>query len=179
MGDYAQHTSCVQEDDKYHGQWAKSKKGNNAKLKGAEIKSNGHAASKTVPTAVPNVSSKDTANGTSDDTKKKNTRKRPEFGLPAAEIDKKRKRDCDDEKAPPTKKAKLDSPTTNGEGEQTSMSAKKQAKRLKKLLKDESGSISLHTACTKFNEAMGIDQEDKRLFLERLWDLKKKIKISY
>merc|ERR1712087_508531 len=159
----------------------KSKKGNNAKLKGAEMKPNGHAASSIVPTAEPNVSSKDTVNGIangSDDTKKKTPNFKKEM-KESADIDKKRKRDCDDEKAPPTKKAKLDSPTTNGKGEQMIMSAKKQAKRLKKLLKDESEPLSLHTACTKFNKALGIDQEDRRLFLERLWDLKKKIKISY
>merc|ERR1712083_1235776 len=100
--DYDKHTSCVQEDDKYHGQWAKKKKGNNAKLKGTASQANGHAAPGKVCTKVPvkvpvkvtadvkpNGVSNGTSNGTSNGKKIENA--------------KKRKRDCDDEKLPPAK----------------------------------------------------------------------------
>ena len=100
--DYAQHTSCVQEDDKYHGQWAKSKKGNKGNLRGSSPIKNGGTALKS-KTEQPNghsVKDKAASNGQIKEQKNK----------------KKRKRDVDDQ-CPPSKKAKIDTPTKNGEGE--------------------------------------------------------------
>ena len=59
--------------------------------------------------------------------------------------------------------------------------SKKQMKKLKKILKNEDlKPLSLKEACSKFNEAVGIDdRDDSKVFLERLWDLKKKIKVLY
>ena len=60
------------------------------------------------------------------------------------------------------------------------MPTEKQVKKLKKILKDnKDGPVTLKEACARFNEIIGIeDAKDNTLFMQRLWDLKKKAKIS-
>ena len=60
------------------------------------------------------------------------------------------------------------------------MSSEKQIKKLKKILKDKGlGPLTLKDACSKFNQMIGIeDESDCTLFLQRLWDLKRKTKVS-
>ena len=56
----------------------------------------------------------------------------------------------------------------------------REMKRVKRILKSEGEPLSLKEACLKFNESVGIeDCNDSELFLGRLWDLKKKIKVFY
>ena len=56
------------------------------------------------------------------------------------------------------------------------MSTKRQSKKLKRMLRNnEEGSFTLKDACVRFNEIVGItDTKDSTLFLQRLWDLKRK-----
>ena len=58
----------------------------------------------------------------------------------------------------------------------TRMSTERQIKKLKKILKDNKGGpFTLKEACARFNEIIGIqDAKDSTLFLQRLWDLKRK-----
>jgi len=234
--DYAQHTSCVQEDDKYHGKWAKAKQGNAAKLPAPPTQqvangvsngmSNGSAAkrkakkkkNKKKKKKAMNQPLRTSPNGDIVYPKDMNKRQRekwltkklmaelkPMYGGPVetygppptingasnvSENDKKRKRDDevnDDEKSPPSKKAKLDT-VVHEEGEESSsadhpmsMSTEKQLKKLKKILKEEGTEpLLLKDACSKFNEAVGIEDSGySKLFFERLWDLRKKAKLSY
>merc|ERR1712079_765684 len=154
--DYAQHTSCVQEDDKYHGQWAKSRKGNKGQK--MTMNGNGNKGGHTEPDAHSMNGKLSTNSLLSQNRATRRKRKTAE--------------DKDDSNtySSSSKKAKID-PTLKApiNGDSGSNSKKKKSKtreeterkRLRRILKNEKHAVlTLKDACCKFNESMGIEDPD-------------------
>lgn len=160
--DYSKHISCINEQDKYHGKWAKSKKKQKNQINHKQMIQNKN-----------NGKNSKSSNTTNDQNEKmdKNDKKRKLETILDKNIDNDR----------PLKKQKICDKTINDKTVNEKKVILKKKKILKKILKNENNLINLKSVCKKFNQEMNIDPNDNnnnQIFFQTLWKMGDKITIK-
>eukprot|EP00483_Globobulimina_turgida_P004484 UN04493 len=147
--DYAKHTSCIDEEDKYHGKWAKSRKKEKNRINHRQI----------IQNQKMNQKKSNSSNGNN----KKRQREQNENNNPPSK----------------KQKVDIENSTKSTPNQTINATKQNKKKILKKILKQEQNPISLQTVCNKFNEEMKIEnKDDNTLFFQTLWKMKDKISLT-
>lgn len=153
--DYQYHTSCIDEEDKYHGKWAKSQRKQKNRINHQQMIQNKKS------------NQNDTKSNSSNHIKTNGTKKR--------KLDEIIVNDSN----PSTKKQKICHDTIAKNNIKDIKNKKSKKKILKKILKKESAeSLSLKNVCIKFKKEINDVSDGNDLFFETLWKLNDKVMIK-
>lgn len=193
--DYEQHTSCISEEDKYHGQWSKSKtkqknrseykKKMNYKTKSNDCKNiNNRSVKQNKNRKIDNSSKKrklceietitgEIFNGNND---RINTVLPTKCGISSPSAKKLKLSNDSEKEANVSKKESIEQPSI------VRLTSKQLRKKMKRILKNNKKGISLKQLSKEFNASdlnSKCESNNKKVFLETLWSLNETVSLNY